>query len=122
MRNKKLLLKGRKGRPKASKNKCSIKYVDDNGVEQSSRNKSKRTIIEHAEPGRKLTAKEVKLLALEEKMAELEAVTGKKLLSTKKMKVDQRTIKKPTERQLAARAKFVSDNAAPQNEKKNRTR
>ena len=107
-----VIVKRKRGRPKSSKNKCSIKYLDDNGVEQSSRNKSKRTIIEHAEPDRKLSAKEVKLLALEEKMAELESITGKKLLSTKKGKVDQRTVKKPTEKQLAARKKFVENNAA----------
>ena len=113
-----VIVKRKKGRPKGSKAKCSIKYLDDNGVEQSSRNKSKRTIIEHADPDRKLSAKEVKLLALEEKMAELESITGKKLLSTKKGKVDQRTVKKPTEKQLAARKKFVENNAARRMKKK----
>ena len=113
-----VIVKRKRGRPKSSKNKCSIKYLDDNGVEQSSRNKSKRTIIEHTDPDRKLTAKEVKLLDLEQKLAEMEAVTGKKLLSTKKGKVDQRTLKKPTEKQLAARAKFVQDNAARRMKKK----
>jgi len=113
-----VIVKRKKGRPKGSKAKCSIKYLDDNGVEQSSRNKSKRTIIEHADPDRKLTAKEVKLLDLEQKLAEMEAITGKKLLSTKKGKVDQRTLKKPTEKQLAARKKFVENNAARRMKKK----
>ena len=113
-----VIVKRKKGRPKGSKAKCSVKYVDDDGVEHDSRNKAKKTIIEHTDPDRKLTAKEVKLLALEEKMAELESITGKKLLSTKKGKVDQRTVKKPTEKQLAARAKFVSDNAARRMKKK----
>lgn len=113
-----IIVKKKRGRPKASKNKCSVKYVDDNGVEHDSRNKAKKTIIEHTDPDRKLTAKEVKLLDLEQKLAEMEAVTGKKLLSTKKGKVDQRTLKKPTEKQLAARAKFVQDNAARRMKKK----
>ena len=96
-----IIVKKKRGRPKASKNKCSVKYVDDNGVEHDSRNKAKKTIIEHTDPDRKLTAKEVKLLDLEQKLAEMEAVTGKKLLSTKNGKVDQRTVKKPTKKPLS---------------------
>ena len=108
----KVVVKRKKGRPKGSKDKCIVKYIDEDGEEQDSRNKAKRTVIEHTEPDRKMTIKELKLIALEEKMAEMEAITGRKLLSTKKGKVDKRTTAKPTEKQLAARKKFVEDNAA----------
>jgi len=107
----KVIVKKKKGRPKGTKDKCSIKYLDAEGNEHDSRNKANKTVIEHTEPERKMTMKELKLIALEEKMAEMEAITGKKLLSTKKGKVDQRTVKKPTDKQLAARAKFVENNA-----------
>ncbi|MFT6497802.1 MAG: hypothetical protein ACJATM_001426 [Alphaproteobacteria bacterium] len=108
----KVIVKRKKGRPKGSKDKCIVKYIDEDGNEQDSRNKAKRTIIEHTEPDRKMTMKELKLIALEEKLAEMEAITGKKLLATKKGKVDKRTTKQATEKQLAARKKFVLDNAA----------
>jgi len=108
----KVIVKKKKGRKKGTKDRCSIKYLDAEGNEHDSRNKANKTVIEHTEPDRKMTVKELKLIALEEKMMELESITGKKLLSTKKGKVDQRTVKKPTEKQLAARAKFVQDNAA----------
>ena len=107
----KVVIKKKKGRKKGTKDRCSVKYLDAEGNEHDSRNKANKTVIEHTEPERKMTMKELKLIALEEKMAEMEAITGKKLLSTKKGKVDQRTVKKPTDKQLAARAKFVEDNA-----------
>ena len=104
-----------KGRPKAKKVTPTVVYIDADGNESTSRNTAKQTIINHSpendtEKMSKLSAKDIRLIELEEKLAELSAVSGKKILSTKKGKVDKRQTKPPTEKQLAARAKFVENN------------
>jgi hypothetical protein len=45
-------------------------------------------------------------------MQQLESVAGRKILTTKKGKPDGRTTRKPTEKQLEARKKFIENNKA----------
>lgn len=100
-----------RGRPKKSTTKQVVEYVDGNGNKVDTRKKAKQTIINHDIKGEKpLTASEIKLIELEEKLAELSAVSGKTILSTKKNKVDKRMVKPPTEKQLAARKLFLENN------------
>jgi len=101
--------KPKRGRPKNSSKKAVVEYVDKDGNKTDNRNKSKKTIINHP-VDKPLTASEIKLIELEQKLAELEAVSGKKILSTKKGKIDKRQTKAPTEKQIAQRKKFVEDN------------
>lgn len=102
--------KPKRGRPKNISKKTVVEYVDKNGNKVDSRKKAKQTIINHNIKDKPLTASEIKLIELEEKLAELSAVSGKNILSTKKGKVDKRMVKPPTEKQLAARKLFVENN------------
>jgi len=104
-----------KGRPKIKKPTPTIVYIDADGNESTSRNTAKQTIINHepvneTEKISKLSAKDLRLIELEEKLSELSAVSGKRILATKKGKVDKRQTKPPSEKQLVARAKFVENN------------
>lgn len=98
--------KPKKGRPK-KKESTIVEYVDQNGNSVSSRNRAKKTIINHPE---KLSSADIKILELEEKLQQLEAVSGKKILATKRGKPDARQTKAPTEKQLEARKKFAEAN------------
>jgi len=99
--------KVKKGRPKLKKN---IVYHDKDGNVVKTRNEAKETIISLPEPEKKFSASELKMIALEEKLAELEAISGKKILTTKKKTIDKRSTKKPSEKQIAARKAFVENN------------
>ena len=100
-----------KGRPRKPKEK-KIVYVDEDGNPVQNRNDAKQTVINHVDESEKLTAKDIRLIELETKLKELEAVSGKKILATKKGKPDKRQVKPPTEKQLEARKKFVEANKA----------
>ena len=102
--------KPKRGRPKKKETKQVVEYVDENGNKVDNRKKAKQTIINHNIKDKPLTASEIKLIELEEKLAELSAVSGKTILSTKKGKVDKRMTKPPTEKQLEARKKFIENN------------
>lgn len=102
--------KQKRGRPKKSTTKQVVEYVDKDGNKVDTRKKAKQTIINHDIKEKPLTASEIKLIELEQKLAELSAVSGKTILSTKKGKVDKRMVKPPTEKQLAARKKFIENN------------
>ena len=102
--------KPKRGRPKKKDTKQVVEYVDGNGNKVDTRKKAKQTIINHDIKEKPLTASEIKLIELEEKLAELSAVSGKTILSTKKGKVDKRMVKPPTEKQLAARKAFLENN------------
>lgn len=98
-----------RGRPK---NKI-IEYVDQDGNPLDKKTKEvTQTIINHPEPEKELSEKDLKLIQLQERIAELEAVSGKKILGTKKGKIDKRSVKPPTEKQIQARKKFVEANKA----------
>ena len=94
------------GRPKSTK----VVYHDKEGKVVKSRNKAKETVISLPEPDKKFTSSELKMIALEEKVLELEQISGKKILTTKKSKIDKRSTKAPSEKQLEARKKFVENN------------
>tara|TARA_Y100000389_G_C17363582_1_gene465046 strand:+ start:270 stop:1103 length:834 start_codon:yes stop_codon:yes gene_type:complete len=111
----KIIVKQKRGR-KPKKN--VIKYVDDEGNEHDNRNSANKTVISHVKE-EKLTKKDLRLIELEEKLQTLEAVSGKKILVTKRGQVDKRTsIKQPSEKQLAARKLFVENNKKRHLEKK----
>ena len=103
----KIIVKQKRGRkPK----KSVIKYIDDEGNEHDNRNSANKTVISHIKE-EKLTAKDLRLIELEEKIQTLEAVSGKKILVTKRGEVDKRTsIKQPSEKQIQARKQFVENN------------
>ena len=94
-----------KGRPKSKK---IVEYVDKDGLPLDKKTKqASQTIINHPEPEKPLSDKDLELIKLQERIAELEQVSGRKILGTKKGKIDQRSVKPPTEKQLAARKKFA---------------
>jgi hypothetical protein len=99
--------KVKKGRPKAKKN---IVYHDKDGNVVKTRNEAKETVISLPEPEKKFSASELKMIALEEKVLELEQISGKKVLTTKKKTIDKRSTKAPSEKQIIARKKFVENN------------
>jgi hypothetical protein len=94
-----------KGRPKSKK---IVEYVDKDGLPLDKKTKEcKQTVINHGDVEKPLTDKEMELIKLQERIVELEAVSGKTILSTKKGKIDKRCTKPPSEKQLAARKKFA---------------
>jgi hypothetical protein len=107
-----------RGRPKKKDTKQVVEYVDKDGNKVDTRKKAKQTIINHDIKEKPLTASEIKLIELEQKLAELSAVSGKTILSTKKGKPDKRQVKAPTEKQLAARKLFLENNKIRQLKKK----
>lgn len=107
-----------RGRPKKKDTKQVVEYVDKDGNKVDTRKKAKQTIINHDIKEKPLTASEIKLIELEQKLAELSAVSGKTILSTKKGKPDKRQVKAPTEKQLAARKAFLENNKIRQLKKK----
>ena len=107
----KVIVKTKRGRGRPKNN--IIEYIDQDGNPIDKKTKEvKQTIINHPEPEKELTEKDLKLIQLQERIAELETVSGKKILGTKKGKIDQRSVKPPTEKQLQARKKFVEMNRA----------
>jgi hypothetical protein len=114
----KVIVKQKKGKGRPKKKLPVVQYVtkdeevvneDDGDVEQVIINKPKKE---------KLSAKDLKMIELQEKIVELEAVSGKKIRATRKGTVDKRSTKQPTEKQLAARKKFVEANKLRALEKK----
>ena len=101
-------IKRKAGRPKKNK---MVKYVDADGNEVKNRNDSKEVIIKVG--GQKdipITEKELKVLKLEERLAELESISGKKVLVTKKKQIDKRQSKVRSEKQIAAAERLVALN------------
>ena len=102
-------IKRKAGRPKKSPQ--MVKYVDADGNEVKNRNESKEVIIKVG--GQKdipITEKELKVLKLEERLAELESISGKKVLVTKKKQIDKRQSKVRSEKQIAAAERLVALN------------
>jgi hypothetical protein len=97
-----------KGRPK--KQKPIVQYVDNDGDTVDEDDGNIEQVIINKPKKEKLSAKDLKMLELQQKIAELEAVSGKKIRGTKKGAVDKRQTKAPTEKQLEARRKFVENN------------
>ena len=57
-----------------------------------------------------MNAKELKLLKLQEKITELEAVSGKKIRGTRKGEIDKRQTTKRTQKQIEATERLVLAN------------
>ena len=97
-----------KGRPK--KAKPIVQYVDNEGDTVDEDNDNIEQVIINKPKKEKLSQKDLKMMELQAKIVELEAVSGKKIRGTKKGSVDKRQTKAPTEKQLEARKKFVENN------------
>jgi hypothetical protein len=102
-----IVKKKTRGRPK--KAKPVIEYVNDKG-ESVDKDDSPEQIIINKPKKEKLSAKDIKMIELQEKILELETVSGKTIRGTKKGNIDKRQTKPPTEKQLAARKKFIENN------------
>ena len=102
-----IVKKKTRGRPK--KAKPVIEYINDKG-ESVDKNDSPEQIIINKPKKEKLSAKDIKMIELQEKILELETVSGKTIRGTKKGNIDKRQTKPPTQKQLAARKKFIENN------------
>jgi len=102
-----IVKKKARGRPK--KAKPVIEYVNDKG-ETVDKDDSPEQIIINKPVKEKLSAKDLKMIELQEKILQLETVSGKKIRGTKKGNIDKRQTKPATQKQLNARKKFVEDN------------
>ncbi len=98
-----------KGRPK-KKNPPVVQYVNKDNQIQSEDDGDVEQVIINKPKKEKISKKDLKMMELQQKIVELEAVSGKKIRGTKKGQVDKRNVKPPTEKQLAQRKKFVEDN------------
>jgi hypothetical protein len=97
-----------KGRPK--KKTQLIEYINDNGevVDKDDINTS-QVIINKPEK-QKLSAKDLKMIELQQQILQLETVSNKKIRGTRKGQIDKRQTTAPTEKQINARKKFVENN------------
>ena len=101
-------VKRKAGRPKKEK---LVKYVDQDGNEVKNRNESKEVVIKvGGQNDVPMTEKELKVLKLEERLAELESISGKKVLVTKKKAIDKRQSKVRSPAQIAAAERLVALN------------
>ena len=96
----------KKGRPKSNK---IIKYKNDkNEIVEDKLDADKLEIdLSHT---KELNAKQIKLLKLQEKITELEAVSGKKIRGTRKGEIDKRQTTKRTQKQIEATERLVLAN------------
>mgnify|MGYP003631849511 CR=1 FL=1 len=111
-----IVKKKTRGRPK--KPKPIVEYVNDKGEIVDKDDTNTEQIIINKPVKEKLSAKDIKMIELQEKILELETVSGKKIRGTKKGKIDKRQTKAPTEKQLAARKKFIENNRLRNESKK----
>jgi hypothetical protein len=101
-------IKRKAGRPKKEK---LVKYVDEDGNEVKNRNESKEVVISvGGQKDTPMSEKELKVLKLEERLAELESISGKKVLITKKKAIDKRQSKVRSPAQIAAAERLVALN------------
>jgi len=96
----------KKGRPKSNK---IIKYKNDkNEIVEDKLDADKLEIdLSHT---KELNAKEIKLLKLQEKLTELETISGKKIRATRKGEVDKRQTTKRTQKQIEATERLILAN------------
>lgn len=98
-----------KGRPK-KKEPPIVQYVNKEDEIQSEDDGDVEQVIINKPKKEKFSKKDLKMIELQEKILELEAVSGKKIRGTKKHKIDKRQTKPATDKQIAQRKKFVEDN------------
>ena len=106
----KVIVKQKKGKGRPKKQKPIVQYVDNDGDTVDEDDGNIEQVIINKPKKEKLSAKDLKMLELQQKIAELEAVSGKKIRGTKKGAVDKRQTKPPSEKQIEARRKFVENN------------
>jgi hypothetical protein len=106
----KVIVKQKKGKGRPKKQVPIVQYVDNDGDTVNEDDGDVSQVIINKPKKEKLSAKDLKMLELQQKIAELEAVSGKKIRGTKKLTVDKRQTKIPSEKQIAARKKFVENN------------
>ena len=95
-----------RGRPKANR---IIKYKNNKNQEVDEKLDADKIEIDLSHTN-ELNAKQIKLLKLQEKITELEAVSGKKIRATRKGEVDKRQTTKRTQKQIEATERLVLAN------------
>lgn len=95
-----------RGRPKQNK---IIKYKNDKNEEVDEKLDADKVEIDLSHTNQ-LNAKQIRLLKLQEKLTELEAVSGKKIRATRKGEVDKRQTTKRTQKQIEATERLVLAN------------
>ena len=94
------------GRPKSNK---IIKYKNDKNEDVDDKLDADKVEIDLSHT-KELNAKQIKLLKLQEKLTELEAVSGKKIRATRKGEVDKRQTTKRTQKQIEATERLILSN------------
>jgi hypothetical protein len=100
-----VIIKKKRGKGRPRKNPI-IQYVDGDGNNVNDKSEAQQTII-NAPVEEKMSEKDLKMIELQQRIMELETVSGKKIRATKKGNIDKRQTKEPTEKQLQARKKFL---------------
>jgi len=106
-----------KGRPK-KKPPPVVEYINNKGETVDNDDINTEQVIINKPQKQKLSAKDLKLIELQEKILQLETVSGKKIRGTKKGNIDKRQTKPPSEKQIQARKKFIEDNRLRREAKK----
>jgi len=101
------------GRPKTNK---IIKYKNYKNEDVDDRLNADKVEIDLTHT-KELNAKQLKLLKLQEKLTELEVISGKKLRGTKKGEVDRRQTTKRTQKQIEATERLVLSNKLKRDQK-----
>ena len=94
------------GRPKSNK---IIKYKNDKNEDVDDKLDADKVEIDLSHT-KELNAKQIRLLKLQEKLTELEAVSGKKIRATRKGEVDKRQTTKRTQKQIEATERLILSN------------
>ena len=113
-----VIVKQKKGKGRPKKKQPIVEYVNKNDEIQSEDDGDIEQVIINKPKKEKLSKKDLKMLELQEKILELETVSGKKIRGTRKGNIDKRQTKPPTEKQIIARKKFVEDNRLRREAKK----
>lgn len=96
------------GRPK---NKPQlIEYINDNGEIVDKDDINTQQIVINKPKKEKLSAKDLKMIELQQQILQLETVSGKRIRGTKRGQIDKRQTTPATEKQINARKKFVENN------------
>jgi len=114
----KVIVKTKKGKGRPKKKEQIVQYVNKECELEDEDNDNVEQIVINKPKKEKLSKKDLKMLELQQKILELETVSGKRIRGTKKLTVDKRQTKQPTEKQIQARKKFVADNKLRAEERK----
>ena len=96
-----------KGRPKKKK---IIEYVDEAGNKIENQKKASQTIINHDNIPENPSQKDIKIMELQSRLAELEQISGKKIRATNKNQPDKRQTKARTKKQIEQTRRLVELN------------